>query len=43
MVEIPSIVQRLDGNVGVLKVMTYVVDEDVSFLCGLDVPFGRVT
>merc|ERR1711895_361629 len=34
MVELPVIVRRLDGKEDVLKVFTYMVDGDVSFLCG---------
>ena len=34
MVEIPVIVQRLDGKEDVLKVQTYIVDAEVPFLCG---------
>ena len=33
MVELPIIVNRLDGKEDVLKVFTYLVDADVSFLC----------
>ena len=34
MVEVPIIVNRLDGKEDVLKVFTYLVDADVPFLCG---------
>ena len=34
MVELPIIVNRLDGKEDVLKVFTYLVDTDVPFLCG---------
>ena len=34
MVELPIIVNRLDGKEDVLKVFTYLVDADIPFLCG---------
>merc|ERR1712121_235876 len=34
MVELPVIVRRMDGKEDVLRVLTYLVDADVSFLCG---------
>merc|ERR1712243_421505 len=34
MVELPVIVRRMDGKEDVLRVFTYLVDEDVPFLCG---------
>ena len=34
MVEIPLIVQRIDGKEDVLKVQTYIVAAEVPFLCG---------
>merc|ERR1711955_198309 len=33
-VELPVIVRRMDGKEDVLKVFTYLVDQDVPFLCG---------
>ena len=33
MVELPVIIRRMDGKEDVLKVFTYLVDADVSFLC----------
>ena len=33
-VEIPVIVQRNDGRDDVLKVQAYLVDADITFLCG---------
>ena len=34
MVKLPRIIKRLDGKDNVLKVFTYLVEADVSFLCG---------
>ena len=34
MVELPILVTRMDGKEDVLKVQTYIVDAEVSFLCG---------
>ena len=33
-VEIPIVVQRVDGKEGMLTVQAYVIDVDVPFLCG---------
>ena len=34
LVELPILVTRLDGKEDVLVVQTYIVDEEVPFLCG---------